>query len=835
MDRERLGHRSGIDPAQFQVGHQLHGNQYIYSRNGMTAELVSIGGNEYRMKVDDGSFVRFINSGSAWTAYTKDGRISYFGTTAASRQDDPTGTKIFKWGLDRVQDTNGNYMALAYQKDQGALYLVQINYAGNSLTNLQPTNQINFNLTTGRTDLYAGYGSGFAVTYAKRLASIAVTGNGLSSRRYELAYTQSPGTGISRLSSVVQKGSDDITALPATIFDYQNKAKSLELDEAVGGHTIGYDTKSGGFRMGDINGDGKADFIYSKNKEMHVLLSIGDTFTDDLIWGVRSHTIETQCPGLRVADVNGDGLADVIYDNSKNMHVLLSTGSGFTADTVWGSRTKSYTDLDTTGFRMADVNGDGMADVIYDNSSNMRVLLSTGNGFQADALWGKRLKSIGSESGGFQMTDVNGDGLADMIYDNNKSIRVLLSTGSGFQTETIWGYRTEGFPAAGTGFRLSDVNGDGLPDFIYDSSTGGDFIRVSLNSGSSFPADIAWGKREHAISSNSGGYQMADMNGDGMADFVYDSSQDMRVLLSTGKDFLPDTLWGNRLESYRDSSPGFRLADMNGDGLADIVYDTDSGGGYVHALRNTPDYPDLLAEVVEGRGAVYTIEYMPSSAYVNTLMPYIVQTVSSLAVDDGLGMVTATGYEYGGGFHDFIDREFRGFNYVKKTNPDMTTLETWVHQMDYDPRFAGSGYCYNEPGVLQIPDDKDLRGKPCRTEQRAPWVNEMPGTLLSETNHAWGIVTPPGAAPMMFAKLLSKSSVEYPGGAAVQRNEANTYDDTNGNLLSTTVSGTDAEKVVTATQYQNFGTWLWRPLETDSYRSFRQWICRVRTEKEDKI
>ena len=82
-----------------------------------------------------------------------------------------------------------------------------------------------------------------------------------------------------------------------------------------------------------------------------------------------------------MADVNGDGLPDFIYDTpiqgGTEIHVLLNNGNGtFGPDTVWWTRTS------TTPFKMADVNGDGMADLVYaDTSGYINVMVSLGNAF----------------------------------------------------------------------------------------------------------------------------------------------------------------------------------------------------------------------------------------------------------------------------------------------------------------------------------------------------------------------------------------------------------------------------------------------------------------------
>lgn len=96
-----------------------HGSNALYENNdyysSMSGELVAVsidasGYGEYRAEVEDGSFVKYIrNADDSWTMMTKEGIVYNFGTTAASRQDDPAdASHVFKWMLAINTDTNNN-------------------------------------------------------------------------------------------------------------------------------------------------------------------------------------------------------------------------------------------------------------------------------------------------------------------------------------------------------------------------------------------------------------------------------------------------------------------------------------------------------------------------------------------------------------------------------------------------------------------------------------------------------------------------------------------------------------------------------------------------------
>jgi hypothetical protein len=85
----------------------------------------------------------------------------------------------------------------------------------------------------------------------------------------------------------------------------------------------------------------------------------------------------------------------------------------------------------------ADVNGDGMADLIFQGLDNrFWVSLSTGSGFTAPAQWMQHGGTF--VAGQAQYGDVNGDGKYDLLFQANDNKEYLsLSSGSGFGAPTL--------------------------------------------------------------------------------------------------------------------------------------------------------------------------------------------------------------------------------------------------------------------------------------------------------------------------------------------------------------------------------------------------------------
>jgi len=222
--------KSVID-RQTKSGLNYTGDDYRFRLSGINVDLVSVGNNEYRAKIE-GSFTRVKKLTAPdgkpyFVATDKSGKKYTFGKSSMTRFAHPTdASKIFRWCLERVQDVHGNYMTITYVGDQGNGYLSRIDYTGNTAQNKSPTHSVIFHLED-RADKSQSYVTHYLIKVAKRLKTIEVRANGNLVRAYKLTYTTSPSTGRSLLNQVKQYGRNatvaangNITAMaPETIQD----------------------------------------------------------------------------------------------------------------------------------------------------------------------------------------------------------------------------------------------------------------------------------------------------------------------------------------------------------------------------------------------------------------------------------------------------------------------------------------------------------------------------------------------------------------------------------------------------------------------------------------
>lgn len=183
------------------------------------AELVDIGGNEYRAKIES-QFMKFIydDINDHWTVYDKGGTKYMFGESVDSKIGN--GSATFKWSLNKVIDIHSNFMTFHYETDQNHLYLHEIKYTGNANTGLLPSHEVVFNRET-RTDAPISYRSGYPATVGQRLKNISVYTDAVLNWEYIIAYDYSTDTDRSLMRSATLKDAQG-NSLPPKTFTYQS-------------------------------------------------------------------------------------------------------------------------------------------------------------------------------------------------------------------------------------------------------------------------------------------------------------------------------------------------------------------------------------------------------------------------------------------------------------------------------------------------------------------------------------------------------------------------------------------------------------------------------------
>lgn len=248
------------------------------------------------------------------------------------------------------------------------------------------------------------------------------------------------------------------------------------------------------YTQGDLNGDGFGDIVLTPaaGNEVTRLLMSGN----EILHSIREGT----SPGLGspvLGDINGDGRADYVWKDAAGVvSVWLSTGEAASSKSSVGSA-PSNTVL--TG--VADFNGDGFGDIVYEDLSTgtVTVWLMTGSAHQAvtrNLAAGERVAAIG---------DLDGDGLADIAtVTSGGMVRAYLSLPDNSSRLVTIGT----LPSLSAPLGAADLNADGTTDLLFFNAQASQLVSWSLNSDAGIASTTAF-----ALPAGTSVASVVDING----------------------------------------------------------------------------------------------------------------------------------------------------------------------------------------------------------------------------------------------------------------------------------------------------------------------------------
>lgn len=278
--------------------------------------------------------------------------------------------------------------------------------------------------------------------------------------------------------------------------------------------------------------------------------------TGNIMWDVQS------------ADVNNDGIADLISFENANMEFLVRLGNG---DGTFRSPVTRSWGLSARNYTFVDINGDGKLDMAASadvaGQGSAWVFIGNGDGsFQAaTSVITNSVTVLGQIVG----ADLNNDGKQDLVVADrtNGKVKVLIGNGNGtFAAAVSYSAGTDPNKLA-----IGDLNGDGTLDIITGSSTGADsLVILNGNGAGSFSSGTTI-----AGFNNISGVKLADINHDGYADILAttNGSSKLNTMLSNGN----GTFQANVSYSVTGASD-LVVGDLNGDGIKDVVASSSTGG-----------------------------------------------------------------------------------------------------------------------------------------------------------------------------------------------------------------------------------------------------------------
>ncbi|NEQ54431.1 MAG: hypothetical protein F6K11_30595, partial [Leptolyngbya sp. SIO3F4] len=375
----------------------------------------------------------------------------------------------------------------------------------------------------------------------------------------------------------------------------------------------------------DIDGDGNQDIIANDSGSsaggLAVAFGNGDgTFTEQISIRENSrYPYDQRSNIITVTDLDDDGYKDILYNTNYGPAVIFGNPERALTDQFYLETTNESNNIGHIA--LADFNGDGEIDIvrqaaIYDrnNVEGIEIFLNQGNRNFSDPITHNAIDAEGTvyAINSFTIADLDADGLDDIIstQTNNTTVTVLFGNATTSLTPAE-NHIVDQLPHQ---VKVADLNGDNKLDIVTangDSNTVS--VLINADTGFTLPTDYAIGnygalfRLENIISADPDSLQLKDIDNDGYIDILTANEADnsLSVLLNQGNGIFNESV----NIDVGEQPTALTLEDFNQDGFADIaVVNSNESNGFVSILLNQRNGDFELTSPTPDINAVKSLE-----------------------------------------------------------------------------------------------------------------------------------------------------------------------------------------------------------------------------------
>jgi RHS repeat-associated protein len=397
-------------------------------------------------------------------------------------------------------------------------------------------------------------------------------------------------------------------------------------------------------------------------------------------------------------DYENEGLQGILSQRENSWYFRRNLGNGTFSEQFIVQKQPSILGIDQTKQQWLDLDGDGRNEWVQIGGELTGFYQQDSAGDWKPFVPFESIPRIDWNDPNLRWIDLDGDGHPDLLITHDDQLMFSYSLAEkGFSSmQVLPAHRIEEqgpvlvFANEAESIFLADMNGDGLSDLIrlrngevcYWPNLG--YGRFGLKVVMQNPP---WLDDDELFDHNR--IQLADLDGSGISDLFYMSSTGTKVWLNQSGNG-----WSEPLELFGiDFGAKIEVIDLFGTGTSCIVWSSPTSKDVCYIDPLASKKPHLLTLIQNNLGAETKITYASSTYFYlkdradgkpwATRLPFPVQVVKQVESYDQINQNRlVTRYDYHHGYYDGVEREFRGFGMVEQWDAEekfSTVSGNWLY------------------------------------------------------------------------------------------------------------------------------------------------------------
>jgi hypothetical protein len=232
--------------------------------------------------------------------------------------------------------------------------------------------------------------------------------------------------------------------------------------------------------LGDFNGDGYQDLLWQNTSTRQVTVHYfdGPGGATDIGWNfVNPFGEPSGWVLVGAGDFDGNGVPDLVWEYMPTGQVTVNYYGGAGGTTYLGWNYLNQTGVPGwTVVAVADMNNDGVPDLIWQNNTTNQITVNYYGGAGGAVYQGWNWLNSGGEPAGWHVVgaaDFDGNGTPDLVwqYTPTRQVSVNYYGGAGGAVYQGWAWLNASGVPGWTVMGASDFNGDGVPDLVWQNDS----------------------------------------------------------------------------------------------------------------------------------------------------------------------------------------------------------------------------------------------------------------------------------------------------------------------------------------------------------------------------